>query len=88
MIDTTVPGAREIQLLLRACLHYNSVCALIPYQALELLETHQVPGGVLHELWYANHAVRCHEERVTVPMGATQLQTMKDVSPVIAAVLE
>jgi hypothetical protein len=83
-----MPGAREVQLLMRAMLHINSVCSLMPKRALQVLGTQEEVGGGLHDLWFANHAATSAHAHVTTPIGITDLRILQDCTPVVALVLE
>ena len=43
--------------LLRAVVHHNSVCSIIPYRALSILGTAEEAGAALHAWWFQNHTM-------------------------------
>jgi len=81
-----VAGCKPLQLLLRAVLHYNSVCSILPYAALQVLGQADTPGGGLYDLWFANHAARSVEEHVTIPLGERDRDELRRSAPVCALV--
>lgn len=86
-VDTTLPGVQELRMLLRAVVHYNSVCSLVTWTALEVLGTSEEAGTALFDLWFQNHAVRCQHGRVTQSIGARDLSILMRCTPVLAHVL-
>ena len=67
-------------------LHYNSLCAILPYAALEVLGQAESVGGALYDLWFANHAATSVERHVTVPLGERDKVELRRSSPVLALV--
>lgn len=85
--DTRGEGMHYLLQLLRAVVHHNSVCSLVPGQALVILGVGEDPGASLYDMWFHNHAARCQDQRVTSGIGSTEYRRLAQVTPILAAVL-
>lgn len=74
-------------MLLRAMLHYNSVCSILTHRALAVLGQAEDAGHLLYDMWFANHAARSVQDHVDVPMGARDYMELRQSAPLIAQVL-